>query len=182
MSAASSHIDTGKSVEYVDTWRSLRNSDNPGSYTHSSASIESLSITDGDGLRDLWDDCGIRVNLAEDDFFGLLKSDDMCPPALKESKGGWQNLVDSMSMVYENYLASEEYEARTDNLTVSEQFQSWQEIRVSFACTGDNDRLISVFFVIDTSENQTDEPLSCEDHMDMHREFDMDFTDGDIDK
>jgi hypothetical protein len=39
-----------------------------------------------------------------------------------------------------------------------------------------------VFFVIDTSDNQTHEPLSREDHMDMHREFDMDFTDGDIDK
>jgi hypothetical protein len=35
--------------------------------------------------------------------------------------------------------------------------------------------------VIDTSENQTHDPLSREDHMDMHREFDMDFTAGDTD-
>jgi hypothetical protein len=184
MCAASSPIDMGKSIESVDTWNSVRDSDNPGSYTHSSASIESLSVTDGDGLRDLWDDCGIKADGLEDEFLDLLDTDKLCPPALKQSKGesGLQNLVDYMHTVYENYLASKEYEARTVNLTVSQQFQRWREIRVSFACIGDNDGLISVLFVIDTSEIQTHEPLSREDHMDMHREFDVDFTDGDIDK
>lgn len=187
MSAASSNLGKSKSIESVDTLQNLGESDDPstpGSFTDSSASMVNSSMTSGGRLLDLWDDCDCEVDVADDDFFGLLKSDDMCPPALKESKvkSGWQNLVDSMHTVCENYLASKEYEARTVNLTVSQKFQRWRKIRVSFACIGDNDGLISVFFVIDTSENQTHKPLSREDHTDMHREFDIDFTDGDIDK
>jgi hypothetical protein len=125
MPAASSNLDMVKSIESVDTWKSLRDSDDPGSYTHSSAGIESLSTTDGDGLRDPWDDCDLEVDVADDDFFVLLKSEELCPPALKESrvKSGWQNLVEFVRTAYENYLTSKEYEARTVNLTVSQQFQ-----------------------------------------------------------
>jgi hypothetical protein len=162
MSAASSYIDMGTSIESVDTWKSLRHSDNPGSYTHSSASIESLSTESGGDLLDLWDDCGIKADGPEDEFFDLLNSDKLCPPALKQSKveSGWQKLVDSMRTAYANHVASKEHEARTGDFTFHRQIDGRQETPVSFACTGDNDRLTSVFFVIETSGHQIQQPLS----------------------
>lgn len=187
MSAASSIIDVGKSIEFGDTLQNLVESDDPrslGSFTHSSASMVNQSTTSGGRLLDPWDDCDLEVDVADDDFFNLLKSDDMCPPALKEStvKSGWENLMESMRTAYANYVASKEHEARTGDFTFHRQIDGRQETPVSFACTGDNDRLTSVFFVIETSGYQIQQPLSCEDHLDMHWEFDMDFTGGDIDR
>jgi hypothetical protein len=185
MSVASSIIDVGKSIESGDTLQDLWIPDDPstpGGSTHPSASIESLSTTSGGDLLDPWDDCGIKVILAEGDFFDLLKSDDMCPPALKDNKvkSGWQNLVEFVRTAYEDYVAGGEREGQTESLTVFTYLHG-QKTFVSFACTGDDDRIISVFFVVETPQYQTHECLSCEDHKDTHREFDMDFTAGDTD-
>jgi hypothetical protein len=106
----------------------------------------------------------------------------LCPPALKESKvkSGWQNLVEFVRTAYEEYLAGGECEGQTDRTTVFTYIHG-QKTFVSLACTGDDDLIISVFFVVETPQYQTHECLSCEDHQNTHREFDMDFTEGDTD-
>jgi hypothetical protein len=182
MSADSSILDKGKSIESVDTWQNLGESDDPstsGSLAHSSASMVNSSMASGGRLLDLWDDCDFEVAVTDDDFFDLLKSDDMCPPALKDNKvkSGWQNLVEFVRTAYEDHLARGEREGQTDSLTVFTYLHG-QKTFVSFACTRDDDRIISVFFVVETPQYQTHECLSWQDHKDTHREFDMDFTEG----
>lgn len=182
MSAALSKSDMVKSIESVDTLQTLSCFVDPGSsgsFTHSSASIESLSTESGGDLLDPWDDCGIKADGPEDEVLDLLNSDKLCPPAFKQSKvqSGWQNLVEFVRTAYEDHLARGEREGQTDSLTVFTYLHG-QKTFVSFACTGDDDRIISVFFVVETPQYQTRECLSWQDHKDTHREFDMDFTEG----
>ena len=106
----------------------------------------------------------------------------MCPPALKDNKvqSGWEDLVEFVRTAYEGYLAGRECEGQSDSLTVFTYIHG-QKTFVSLACTGDDDRIISVCFVVETPQYQTHECLSCEDQKDTHREFDMDFKAGDTD-
>ncbi|KAG7527515.1 hypothetical protein FFLO_06861 [Filobasidium floriforme] len=120
----------------------------------------------------------VTATVADDNLFGLLIAKDLCPPSLKASKKakGWQRLVTFFKTEYENYLTSEEYKGGFYRCTTDTRIVFGLKSRISFCCTGPENRLVSVHFRMDVFDDRIQGPECPKFHEEMHLDFDESFT------